>query len=510
MNFVSLEFAFFFLLVLLGNALVQQRPYLYKPFLLACNLAFYAWACMAFVPLLLVVAILNWGTARLLYMLNFPPRPGRNQSPLSDHRPGLAAALYITADKRQRSRNILIILNIVAHICLLGFFKYYEFVLIGLESLGTWLGLGSIRPGMALQLTDIIFPIGLSFYTFQGLSYAVDQYRRPNQAPQSFEDVLLFVSFFPCIMAGPIMRGKCFFPQLAPHPTNARVVQEGFALILSGLFKKIIIASYLSEHIVHDVFLMPECYSSWAVLAAVYAYAVQIFCDFSGYSDMAIGIGRLLGYTLPENFHSPYLACNLQDFWRRWHITLSLWLRDYLYIPLGGSKRGNRSLNLIITMCLGGLWHGAHTRFLLWGLLHGLGLAIVHAFQQYKQQRNMAPKNLPHIPTPVVRIVAWLLTFHYVTLLWVFFRAEDMDRSLEIFRRIFLFGQPGDGFPVLVLLAIAVGLFVQVTGRRIFMGFIRFQEKLPWYIQACVLSLLAGLILKMGPDGVMPFIYFQF
>ncbi len=483
MNFVTLEFAAFFLVVLFFGGLLRHNPGPYRVILLCCNLFFYASAGIIFVPLLLGVAFLNWGTARLLFSLG---------------------------DSRRRARKSVIALNIAIHIALLAFFKYYEFLLLGLESLCGFMGFGNSGLVEAFRVTDILFPVGLSFYTFQGLSYAVDQYRTPEHQPCSFMDVLLFVSFFPTIMAGPIMRASQFFPQLQRQQFDSRSLQEGFALILSGLFKKVVIASYLSEHIVRDVFLSPEFYSSWTILAAVYAYSIQIFCDFSGYSDMAIGIGRLMGYRLPENFRSPYLAFNLQDFWRRWHITLSLWLRDYLYIPLGGSKQGNRYLNLLITMGLGGLWHGSHLRFLVWGLMHGLGLAVVHAFQLLKSRMIKSPKSIPPILEKCAKPLAWVLTFHFVSFLWIFFRAEDMERSLEILRRIFQFGQPGDGFPVLVIPAILAGFLIQLYGRHLFYAFIHMQERLPWYVQAFVLSLIGGLILKMGPDGVMPFIYFQF
>lgn len=481
MNFVTLEFASFLLLVLIVGWLLRGRDEAYRAFLLLCNLFFYAVAGIAFVPLLLTVAVLNWGTARLL--ARFRERPGL--------RKGLIAA------------------DVAAHVCLLAFFKYYEFLVLGLESLASLGGFGMGLVAHALPGTDMLFPVGLSFYTFQGLSYAVDHYRNPDEPPRAFLDVLLFVSFFPTIMAGPILRARQFLPQLGRRTWESRDLQEGFALILSGLFKKVVIASYLSEHIVRGVFESPEFYSSWAVLAAVYAYSIQIFCDFSGYSDMAVGVGRLMGFRLPENFRSPYLALNVQDFWRRWHITLSLWLRDYLYIPLGGSRRGNRYLNLIITMALGGLWHGSHLRFLIWGVMHGVGLAVVHAFHQVK------PKLWPRpVENPALRwcgmAAAWLLTFHFVSLLWIFFRAEDMERSLEILRRLLFFGQPGEGFPLLAVPAVAAGLLVQLYGARLFRSFVDVQDRLPWAAQAVVLALLGGFILRMGPDGVMPFIYFQF
>lgn len=481
MNFVTLEFASFLLLVLVAGWLLRGRDGAYRAFLLACNLFFYAVAGIAFVPLLLAVAVLNWGTARLL--ARFRERPGV--------RKGLVAG------------------DVAAHVCLLAFFKYYEFLVLGLESLASFAGFGMGLAAHALPGTDMLFPVGLSFYTFQGLSYAVDHYRNPDEPPRAFVDVLLFVSFFPTIMAGPILRARQFLPQLGHRTWESRDVQEGFALILSGLFKKVVIASYLSEHIVRGVFESPEFYSSWAVLAAVYAYSIQIFCDFSGYSDMAVGVGRLMGFRLPENFRSPYLSLNVQDFWRRWHITLSLWLRDYLYIPLGGSRRGNRYLNLIVTMALGGLWHGSHLRFLIWGVMHGVGLAAVHAFHQLKPRLWPRP-----VENPALRwcgmAAAWLLTFHFVSLLWIFFRAEDMERSLEILRRLLFFGQPGEGFPLLAVPAVAAGLLVQMYGARLFRAFVDMQDRLPWAAQAVVLAIAGGFILRMGPDGVMPFIYFQF
>lgn len=494
MNFVTLEFAVFFGFVLTLNQLLQNKPGAYKPFLLACNLVFYATAGFSFVPLLLSVAVLNWGTARLL------------ASRLSAFVEG-----EVEGEKRALLRRKLILgLDIAFHVALLAFFKYYEMVLNSLETLA---GLGGWRLG--LPAADILFPVGLSFYTFQGLSYAIDAYRNPSEPPRPFMDVLLFVSFFPTIMAGPILRAHQFLPQLAARQYTDEQLREGFALILSGLFKKVVLASYLSEHIVRDVFESPEFYSSWAVLAAVYGYSVQIFCDFSGYSDMALGVGRLLGYRLPENFRSPYLAVNLQDFWRRWHITLSLWLRDYLYIPLGGSRKGNRYLNLIVTMALGGLWHGSSARFLLWGVLHGCGLAVVHGYHELKGRYwpsgiRVADEKLNGLLHRAGPFLAWLLTFHFVSFLWVFFRAEDLDRCFEIFRRVLCFGQPGEGFAVLVIPAVLAGLLVQLLGKRLFTFFVAAQGRLPWLLQAVVLAVLGSMVLKMGPDGVMPFIYFQF
>lgn len=477
MNFVTLEFSIFFPIALLMLYISCSNLGMYKGILLSCNIFFYAYAGLAFLPLLLTVIILNWSAGRLLFSSN------------------------ITSSK------IIITINIILHILLLVFFKYYEFIVLSLESI---FSLGSSIP-ITLPLIDIFFPIGLSFYTFQGLSYAIDQYRNPKNRPQSFINVSLFISFFPTVLAGPIMRGHQFFPQLTQHAYTSEELTTGFALILSGLFKKVVLASYLSEHIVREVFQSPTIYSSWTILAAVYSYSIQIFCDFSGYSDLAIGIGYLMGYRIPQNFHAPYLAYNLQIFWHCWHITLSQWLKDYLYIPLGGNKKGNRYINLIITMVIGGLWHGSHLRFLIWGFLHGIGLALVHFVKTIISSHLKIQQllNLPFIKQTHY-IISWMLTFHFVSFLWIFFRAEDIPSSLEIIKRILFFGQEGEGFPLLVIPVLLTGLLIQVIGPYILTSFINFQKRLHWIIQAFVLAFICSIILKMGPDGIMPFIYFQF
>lgn len=476
MNFVTPEFAaFFFVVLALSRLCAPSGAHVFGPVLLAANLLFYATAGIVFVPLLLTVAMLNWGAVRLLHK---------------------AAAT---------TRKLIITLVVFANLSLLGFFKYYEFFFGLVENL---LGFGLFMGADALELA---FPVGLSFYTFQGLSYAIDMYRSPERNPETFYRVLLFVSFFPTILAGPILRSHQFLPQFdALRLPSTADVAEGFTLILSGLFKKVVLASYLSEQVVREVFQTPELFSSWGVLAGFYGYSLQIYCDFSGYTDLAMGFALLLGFRLPQNFQAPYLALNLQDFWRRWHITLSSWLRDYLYIPLGGSRSGSRTANLIITMFLGGLWHGSHTRFLFWGFMHGAGLAIVHLLHQWRQTwppaAQAALSRLRWLTMPL----AWFCTFHFVSALWVFFRADDMTRAMEIFRRLLFFGQPGEGFPLLAIVVILTGLAIQAAGPRIATTFTRLQEHLPWPLQALLLAVTSGFILQLGPDGVLPFIYFQF
>jgi D-alanyl-lipoteichoic acid acyltransferase DltB (MBOAT superfamily) len=314
-------------------------------------------------------------------------------------------------------------------------------------------------------------------------------------------------------MAGPIMRPGEFFPQAARSPAREADASRGAALILSGLFKKAVLASYLSEHAVRNVFDMPEAYSSGAVLLAVYAYAVQIYCDFSGYTDLAAGVAEFMGFTLPRNFNAPYLSCNIQDFWRRWHSTLSSWLRDYLYIPLGGSRKGpaRHCVNLLLTMTLGGLWHGAHPRFVVWGLLHGAALALLLLWRGIRPaaKTDRPPDAAPATPTPG-RLCAWFATFHFVCAAWIFFRAADTDAALFILERIVLWNEPGEALPFTVPVAAASGILMQWIGPSLYEAFTRLQNALCLPLRAALVALSAGLILRMGPDGVFPFIYFSF
>ena len=369
-----------------------------------------------------------------------------------------------------------------------------------------------------LPVAEIIFPVGISFFTFQGISYTIDVYRDRNQLVPKLVDILLFVSFFPTVLSGPIMRAGHFIPQLARPNTNSRAFQVGYALILSGLFKKIVIASYLSEHIVRQVFQVPANYSSLTVLAAVYSYSIQIYCDFSGYSDLAIGLALLLGYHVPDNFLSPYTAVNLQEFWHRWHISLSTWLRDYLYISLGGNRGGRwrKYLNLLITMVLGGLWHGAHARFILWGTLHGLGLVATHIFKDLKayllppRRSGRRDRDRSGFAGGLIRFFCWLATFNIVSFLWVFFRAEDHNRAFEIFGAVFSLNQPGGGFEFLVIPAILTGLGIQFFGVFVRELYLTIQDRLPLPFQGAVVAMICIIIFRMGPEGVLPFIYFQF
>lgn len=480
MIFTTVEFAVFFLIVLIFNWFFRGMPGFYKLFLLEANAVFYLSFDARFLPLIFLIGLLNWGFGYL-----------------------------ITLTESVFRKKLLLFADITLSLAPLAFFKYSEFFAASILPL-VWDGdLVSRLPEM-----DLIFPIGISFFTFQGMSYAIDVYRDKGRLVRNPVDILLFVSFFPTVLSGPIMRAHVFVPQLENPVYNTRSFQLGFALILSGLFKKIVIASYLSEHIVRQVFQVPADYSSLSVLAAVYAYSIQIFCDFSGYSDLAIGVALLLGYRIPFNFDRPYIATDLQEFWRRWHISLSTWLRDYLYIPLGGNQHGKafKYLNILITMTLGGLWHGAHMRFLLWGMLHGLGLAATHAVKDIHRHfaRRRPQTGQDAKPSLLLKVVLWLLTFHFVSFAWVFFEAEDTDRAMEIFRAVFTQEQTGKGFELLVIPAIAIGLLLNFFGPWLQKTYLEFQRRLPLPLQVVVIALICIIILRMGPEGVLPFIYFQF
>lgn len=272
------------------------------------------------------------------------------------------------------------------------------------------------------QPFDIFLPIGISFYTFQSISYVLDVYQKKLKPTKNFLDYAFFLSFFPQLVAGPIVKANLFLPQLRKKITISKTaVWTGFWLIIIGLFKKAVIADYIAQY--NDfVFAAPGSYSGFENLMAVLGYTLQIYGDFSGYSDMAIGLGMIMGFDLGINFNFPYKALNITDFWRRWHISLSSWLRDYLYIQLGGNRKGKWKMyrNLFITMFLGGLWHGANWKFVVWGSMHGIGLAVHKAFSGFLEK---IPNYIP------VRFISWTITFIFVITLWVFFRANDISKS---------------------------------------------------------------------------------
>ena len=358
MLFPTITFAVFFLLVFVGNWLLMPRQRVWKPFMLVVSLVFYGWWDWRFVLLLALSAVANQFFA--LWIAGMPERGSRRAW-------ALAAA-------------------VAANLGVLGWFKYYGFFVTSAVDF-----LEALHLNADLPLLRIVLPLGISFLTFRVLSYVIDVYRGTLR-PASLLDFSVYVAFFPYLAAGPIARASEFLPQLR-GPRDPRNVDtaRAFFLIFGGLVKKMLIADYLATHIVNGVFTTPGQYSSLEVLLGIIGYSVQIYCDFSAYADIAIGISLLLGFELPDNFDAPYTARSVQEFWRRWHMTLSRWLRDYLYIPLGGNRRGRTRtyVNIMLTMLLGGLWHGAGWTFVFWGFLYGAALVVEHLRLDRRKERAL-------------------------------------------------------------------------------------------------------------------------
>ncbi len=471
MLFPTATFALFFLVVLPLSWLTMPWPHRWRPFIIVASYVFYSWWDWRFVFLLAGCTLWNQ-----------------------------VLAVRIWRSRSQAQRRALLWLALAGNIGVLGYFKYYDFFVTSTDNLATTVGMD-----VPLSLKSIVLPVGISFYTFMAISYVVDAYRGDFE-PTTLEKFAVYLSFFPHLVAGPIVRPSELIPQI-DTPRNPRRVDtsRAFYLIATGLFKKVVIANYLASSIVDEVFAAPGQHSSLEILIAVYAYAVQIYADFSGYTDMAIGIALLLGFKFPQNFDSPYAAVSVQDFWRRWHMTLSRWLRDYLYIPLGGNRRGTilTYRNLLLTMLIGGLWHGAAWTFVVWGGLHGVALAG----ERWRNERRGAPRP----ETTRSRWVGRILTFHFVCFAWIFFRSDSFDAAWDMI--VGLFTGWGEASPLVtsgVLLAIAVGIGSQYLPQRVPQLVMARFSRLPVLGQATVLALALVLTSAMGPEGVAPFIYFQF
>jgi alginate O-acetyltransferase complex protein AlgI len=415
----------------------------------------------------------------------------------------LARGLEATASPRLRK--LLLALSVTANLGLLCYFKYANFFL---DSLGQ--ALHACGASTSLPVLSVLLPIGISFYTFEAISYVVDVYQGRLRAERDFTAFLLFILFFPHLVAGPIVRARDFLPQVPrPKRWSWPRAQVGAMLFLLGLFKKLAIADRMALF-ADPVFGDPLAFRQSAAWYGLVAYALQIYCDFSGYSDMALGCAHLLGYKLAVNFHMPYLSANVSELWRRWHISLSSWLRDYLFVPLGGSRGGRwrTARNLMVTMLLGGLWHGAAWTFVLWGALHGAFLVGHRAFRAWCERHPLLDRLLGSGPGTALRVA---LTFLAVALAWVFFRAPSLGHALDYFQRLAVndpTARTAPLAPVGLLLTVLLVAAGHALGQR------RWAPRLARRLPAPVLGVSYGLLLVfallLAPSGEAPFIYFQF
>jgi alginate O-acetyltransferase complex protein AlgI len=461
--FPSLEFAIFFPLVLALSWALMPHPRSWKPFILVASYIFYGAADPRFCLLLALVTVVNQ-----------------------------IGAIQVQRASSDRRRRDITAATVAFDLAVLGLFKYYGFFT---EEVGRVLD--SVKLGMPLPLLSLALPVGLSFITFQAISYVVDVKRRVLEPARTI-DVALYLSFFPHVVAGPIVRAREFIPQLQrPRDPQKVAVGAGVVLIAIGLVKKVAIADYLARTVVDPVFGVPEAYHAPDVALAAYAYAAQIYCDFSGYTDIAIGVALLMGFVFPQNFNNPYRATSFRDFWRRWHITLSRFLRDFLYIPLGGNRGGpwKTARNLMLTMLLGGLWHGAAWGFILWGGLHGAGLCI----ERVLRGRVSAPAWL-----------RWAIVFHAVVLGWILFRSRNLDLAGTFISRL---ADPGPAtlWTVPVVLAVVSVIGLQLLPERPLERLrLRLAALRPVPLGASLAVVIAFVGATVPSQAVPPFIYFQF
>lgn len=486
--FTHVSFWLFFLALSVGYLACLRKFCARAVYLLLFSLFFYYKTCGAFFVLILFSILFN-------YLM------------------GGAIGLLRTRWKRR-----LVLLGAVSlNLALLGFFKYMPFLLGEVNRLlGTdWEATNALSGALASlfgddpTLEDAILPVGISFYTFQAISYVVDIYRGDLKPLARLSDFGFYLSFFPQLVAGPIVRASEFIPQLTkPYHLSKREGSHALFLILGGLFKKVVLSDYIAINFVDRVFDNPVACSGVENLFAVYGYAMQIYCDFSGYTDIAIGVALLLGFRLTINFNFPYRAHSLTDFWRRWHISLSTWLRDYLYIPLGGSRHGVGVMffALFATMLLGGLWHGAAWTFVIWGGAHGLGLVIsklVDRLPGALRQRSL------------FRYVRAFVTFHIVCALWVFFRCSTLFGAYEVFGRIFYDFRPSlildvvEGYARPIAL-IALGYLLHWLPFQVVESVRGAFISSPLWVRFALSFLLVLLFLNVQQAGMQPFIYFNF
>ena len=490
MIFTHVSFWVFFMVMLLVYSFLYKKNTWRNTFLFVVSIYFY-YKCGGY-----YFALLLWSV-----LLNY------------------IVGLGIAKAHIKRLKKLTLITGISFNLLLLGYFKYAYLLTEWVNHLlGTSFEVKNLLAAWSndfanahFDISTIILPVGISFFTFQAISYIVDVYRQKAPVVHNILDFGFYLAFFPSLVAGPIVRASEFVPQMF-RKYQLRKEEMGHALFLisCGLFKKMVISDYISINFVDRVFDQPILYSGFENLMAVYGYALQIYCDFSGYTDIAIGLALLMGFRLPPNFNSPYQAHNITDFWRRWHISLSSWLRDYLYIPLGGSRKGRirSNTNLIITMLLGGLWHGANMRFIVWGGLHSVALMLHKGWTYFFPSNMMNKKSLPSF-------LGVLLTFHFVAFCWIFFRSPDIPAAFTMIDRIFT----ATSFNMIkeMIMGYYFVFGIMLVGFLMHWCPPQWKEYIRgWYVlrhpvwKVLMAVVLFFVLYQMKSATIQPFIYFQF
>ncbi|MHC4386243.1 MAG: MBOAT family O-acyltransferase [Planctomycetota bacterium] len=468
MLFNTFEFWLFFIPVLFAVYILPHRGQ--NRVLLIASYIFYGAWDWRFLSLLFISTIVDYFIAPLAQ----PSRPSRH-------------------------RKIAVFISVAVNLGILGFFKYANFFIQSFSDL-----FGIANDSQNTLLLNIILPVGISFYTFQTMSYTLDVYSGKMKPIRSLEDFALFVAFFPQLVAGPIERASRLIPQIqSERSINCEQTVSAIYLILWGLFKKVVIADTIA-HPVNNIFGSSSSIGPLVYLGTI-GFAIQIYCDFSGYTDIARGLAKLLGFDLMLNFNVPYFSKNISEFWHRWHISLSTWLRDYLYIPLGGNRKGTGRtyFNLMATMVLGGLWHGARYNFLLWGIYHGLLLCLHRLLKSMMEARK--------INIQIPGMIRTFVTFHFVLFGWLLFRVETMDqlaRMLESFTIKWNHWESVAAFVQYIGPMVIVLILVQIVQHAGKDSFLR--ERFPWYLHVVCCGLLLASILILNQSNGSPFIYFQF
>jgi len=472
--FNCLEFAIFLPAVLTAYYCLSHRAQ--NVLIILVSFLFYGWWDWRFCGLLLFLTLLNYFSALVVH----------SESP---------------------HRRVYLWVNITGNLAVLGFFKYYNFFVQSFATALSHLGLHPYLP-----VLHIILPIGVSFYTFQMMGYTIDVYKGRIPATREFIPIAAFMSFFPLLLSGPIERAERMIPQFQkPRIADSQMVASGLLLMFIGFFKKIAIADAISPEV--DKVFSHVASAPWPELVGgLWFYTIQIYCDFSGYTDIARGVGRLFGFKIMLNFNQPYFATNIGEFWRRWHISLSTWLRDYLYIPLGGSRGGvfKTYRNLMLTMVLCGLWHGANWTFVIWGTLHGIYLCCYRLLSgKAGDKSTQKPRSM--IATEAIKVCSIILTFNLVALAWLFFRAQGMAEAIIYLKGIILLqGQCENYLFYFWRLAFFVGLVLMIDIPQYLKNDHTVMLEWPWGLQGVAYGLMVILMILLAPGNEIPFIYFQF